>query len=583
MKLLRNLSIYNFALIEELQVEFGAGLNIITGETGAGKSIIIKALEMLLGGRASTEYIRSGKQRAIIEATFDIDNNQKVKDELVSLGINYNSGEDLILTREITHNSNNRSRINGRIVTLAITRKISQYLIEIHGQHEDQVLFKPRKQLALLDEFAGEEARDLLDEVSKIYDELKEKKNKLNSLNQDEKERVRKIDLLKFQIDEIEEAELVAGEMEELLTTKKKISNIEDLKKITNQVYDQLYESDFQQMAVIDQLNQFTKDLNRVNEGDSKLESIIELLTEATYQLQEVAYELEDYQAGLEFEPHRLNEIEERLQSINRLKRKYGDSISEILEYQRKIQAELDELLASEIHLEELKKDIKGLEIEYLQVAEKLSNLRQDVAQEFIEKIMLELKDLSMEKSKFDINLTTRVDQAGELDLDKITANGIDRIEFLISPNPGEDLKPLARIASGGELSRTMLALKKVIAEVDQVETLVFDEVDTGIGGRVANLIAEKLVIISQKHQVLCITHLPQIASMGDIHYYISKNMETTHTKTKLKKLTDEAKVQELSRMLGGSSLNDATIDHVNEMIKLAKEKKESICKGKTE
>ncbi|SJZ85417.1 DNA repair protein RecN [Selenihalanaerobacter shriftii] len=572
--MLLNLSIYNFALIEKLQVGFHAGLNVITGETGAGKSIIIKALEMLLGGRASTEYIRSGQEKAVIEANFSIKDNEKVQNKLKEFGIQYNSVEGIILTREVSHSGNNRSRINGRIVTLDMTRAISQYLIEIHGQHDDQLLFKASNQLMLLDEFAGDKAKGLLEEVGKVYESLKKKKKKFATLNQNEKERARKVDLLKFQIDEIVKAELTKGEMEELLVEKKRLSNAEEMAKVTNQVYNQLYESGFQEMAIVDQLHQFDKDLSTIAELDPKLESIVELLTDATYKLEEVAYELNDYQDGLEFNSQRLNEIEKRIQVINQLKRKYGDNIAEILEYKAEIQAELEELTVSEETLQELEKEIKGLEVKYLEVANQLSNLRKKVAHDFEKKVMSELQDLSMGKSEFEIKLTSKVDNDIDLSLNHITAYGIDNIQFLISPNPGEDLKPLAKIASGGELSRTMLALKKIIAESDQVQTLIFDEVDTGIGGRIANLVGEKLAIIAQSHQVICITHLPQIASMGDTHYYISKDMAANHTKTKLAYLTEEARIKELSRMLGGSSLTDTTREHAHEMIRLARKKK---------
>lgn len=580
---LQNLSIYNFALIEEIQVEFEAGLNIITGETGAGKSIMVNALKMLLGGRASTDYIRSGRERAIIEANFNIKQNAKVQNKLEELGITYDPKDGLILTREITHNGNNCSRINGRIVNLETTRKISQYLIEIHGQHEQQLLFQSREQLNLLDEFAGEKAQALLEELASIYRQLRDKQKEFDELNQDEKERARRIDLLNFQIDEITEANLTRGEMEELLTEKKKISNAEELIKTTGQIYNRLYESDFQQESIIDQLNQFNKDLSNIGEVDGKLKSIIEALTDITYELQEVAYELEDYQAELEFNPKRLNEIEERLQLINKLKRKYGDSIDEILEYRANIQAELEELQSSEVKLQDLEKEIKELKSKYLKVANQLSKIRHEVAENLQEKIMKELKDLSMEKSRFEINLTSQINESEELNFNQITAYGIDQVQFLISPNPGEELQPIAKIASGGELSRTMLALKKIIAEVDQVQTLIFDEVDAGIGGRVANLVAEKLAVIAYNRQVICITHLPQIASMADAHYHIAKDTGTDHAKTNLVYLNKEAKIKELSRMLSGNSLTDTTKEHAVEMLELAKEKKESICRTKIE
>lgn len=583
MKVLLSLSIYDFALIKELQIDFTGNLNIITGETGAGKSIIVKALQMLLGGRASTDYIRSGQKKAVIEANCSIKNNQPVKNKLEQLGIEYDPTEGIILTREITHNGNNCSRINGRIVTLKVTRELSQYLIEIHSQHEHQALFKPKKQLALLDDFGGKEISKLLNKTEMLYQRLKDKKEEYTALNQDEKEKARRIDLLQFQLDEIEEADLTAGEDEELLAEKRRLSNIEKIAEITGKIYAGLYESGFEETVIIDQLNQFVKELNSISDFDDELEAIAEMLKEATYKLQEAAYQLDDYQHQLEFNPQRLNKIEKRLQLINKLKRKYGDNVNEILDYQAEIQSELDDLLTSEARLEELEEEIVKLKEDYFTAASKLSDLRSKAAEDFAEKIISELEDLAMEKSKFEIEVVPMVNSLQEVELNQITSYGIDQVEFLISPNPGEDLKPLAEIASGGELSRTMLALKKIIAENDEVQTLIFDEVDTGIGGRVADLVAEKLAIIAQNQQVISITHLPQIASMGDMHYHISKNMIDGQTKTEVVQLEGKKRIEELSRMLAGSQLTDATLEHAAEMIKLARKKKETILENKIE
>ncbi|MGM0471978.1 MAG: DNA repair protein RecN [Bacillota bacterium] len=582
--MLLGLTIYNFALIKKLQLDLSSGLNIITGETGAGKSIIIKALEMLSGGRASTDYIRSGESKAIIEANYSIKDKQKVQDKLESLGIDYQIAEGIILTREITHNGNNCSRINGRIVPLKDTRAICQDLIEIHSQHEHQSLFQSRKQLALLDEFGGSKLNKVLEQVESSYQQLAAKKEKMAQLSQDEKEQARRIDLLKFQLEEIDEAQLSPGEDKELLAAKKRLGNMEEITQTVGRIYSQLYESSFESEAVVDQLQQFGKELAGISDFDDELEAINDQLQEATYQLQEVAYQLEDYQHSLEFSPQRLNEIEKRLQLINQLKRKYGDNVAEILDYRAQIQSELEDLESRDKQLEELAVEIKQLEEDYLTAADELSRLRQEAAAEFEVKILAELEDLSMEQSKFKIELTPRIDKSDDhLELADLTSYGIDQIEFLIAPNPGEELKPLAKIASGGELSRSMLAIKKVIAESDEVTTMVFDEVDSGIGGRIADLVAEKLAIIAANHQVICITHLPQIASMGDVHYHISKSVNQQRTKTELKRLNQDERINELARMLSGSSLTDATIEHAAEMIKLARKKKEALLDSEAE
>ncbi|WP_027340046.1 DNA repair protein RecN, partial [Halonatronum saccharophilum] len=457
--MISELTIHNFALIKEVELELTPGLNILSGETGAGKSIIIKALDMLLGGRASTDYIRSGEEKALIEASFFIGNKGEVKEEAQNLGLEL-TDDKIILSREISKNGNNKSRINGRIVTLEMVKSISKYLIDIHGQHEHQSLLNSDDHLRLLDEFGGEEVLSLKREVNEIYNEFKEKQGELNKLVEEEKDRERRIDLFNFQINEIEEAGLKLGEDEELIEEKKRLSNAEELSRSVTNAYHQIYETSFEEDAIIDKLKKISKDIDSLISVDKSLEKVSNQLTELTYGLEDVSFQLRDYQDEIEFDPQRLDIIEERLRVINDLKRKYGDEIEDILTYCDGIKVELEEAEGMEVRKKGLEEDIKRLEEDYNNKAKSLSNKRQEVANLLEEKILKELKDLSMVQTKFKVNFEERSGFSGD---------GMDKVEFLIAPNPGSGLKPLAKIASGGELSRIMLALKTITAHIDDI------------------------------------------------------------------------------------------------------------------
>ncbi|WP_018249977.1 DNA repair protein RecN [Orenia marismortui] len=562
--MLSELVISNFALIKDVKLELKPGLNILTGETGAGKSIIIKALDMLLGGRASTDYVRYGEDKAIIEGCFNLKDNFLAKEKVDELGLELSDDENIILTREISVNGNNKSRINGRVVTLEMVRGITQYLIDIHGQHEHQSLLNAEDHLRLLDEFGAKDLMEVKVGLINLYSKLQEKKKKLEELNYDERERERRIDLLEFQINEIEEAELKMNEDEELLEERKRLSNAEELSQTIGKAYSQLYQSEFEQSSIIDQVNQLSKEIDSLVKLDNELEEVAENLKSINYDLEDVSFKLRDYHDEIEFNPQRLNLIEERLDIISRLKRKYGDTISEILDYQDTIIKELDNIKNSQIRKEELKENIDKLEEEYLALAKKLSSKRKEMANILEKNISKELKDLSMMQTVFKIDFKER---------DTYSKDGIDKVEFLISPNPGSKLKPLAKIASGGELSRVMLSLKTITADIDQISTLIFDEIDTGIGGRVGKLVADKLDSLAKNHQIICITHLPQIACMADNHHLIMKKIVNNETETVIHPLKDNARIRELARMLDGS-LSETTLDHAEELLKSAINKK---------
>ncbi|AGB40540.1 DNA repair protein RecN [Halobacteroides halobius DSM 5150] len=555
--MLSNLIIKNFALIDKVDLEFASGLNILTGETGAGKSIIVNALEMLLGGRASTDFIREGEEKAIIEACFDISDNDNVVKKIKKLGIELSADQNLILTREISHKSNNKSRVNGRIVTLETIRQLSRYLINLHTQHEYQMLLSSTDQLKILDRLGEEKIVSLRKKVAAIYNKLQTKKKELTEISYNQKERERRVDLLRFQLQEIKEADLEVGEEKKLLTERKKLSNVEELNKTIEETYKQLYDSDYPQSALVDQLNQLVKDLEPLVQVDQELEKIINPLKEATYQLEDVAFQLEDYQAGIEFNSQRLAIVEDRLKQINDLKRKYGDNIEEIVAYYTEISQELSELKNNKQKKKKLKNKIKELKKEYLNLATELSQLRKKVANNLTEEILKQLSNLAITKAKFKVEFERR---------EEFSSQGIDKVNFLFAPNPGSQLKPVADIASGGELSRVMLVLKSIMAQTDQLSSLVFDEIDTGIGGRVAKLVANKLVSLAKDYQLLCVTHLPQIACKADSHYLITKQVEHGKTYTKINKLLKEEKIKELARMLDGS-LDQTTLEHAAELL----------------
>lgn len=564
--MLLDLKVKNFALIEKLEINFKKGLNVLTGETGAGKSIIIGALEMLLGGRASREVIRSGKEKAYIEAVYEPEKLDLINKKLKEYGIE--PEEDiLLLSREIKRTGRNRSRINGQLATLTMVSNVSSYLVDIHGQHEHQSLLDVKLHLDFLDDFIGKKIISLKEKVNDKYKQIKNINNRLQEMKIDEGEKARELDLLDFQINEIEKANLKTGEFEKLEKEYKKLSNAEDIFATTGMIYNDINGDDFNNNGILDKIGHYMTELDSLKEYDDKIDKFHSQMENIYYSLQDLGYEIREYNENLDFNKKRLKEIEDRLDTINNLKKKYGESIEEILEYNQKMKKKRDELVSQEELIKELKEKRKSIKTEYYKKAEKLSEIRKNYAKKLEEKIKDELTDLAMEDVLFKVRFEEK----------ELASDGIDEIEFMISPNPGEDLKPLAKIASGGELSRIMLAFKKIIAEIDKVDTLIFDEVDSGVGGKTAQKMAEKLAVIGSKRQVICITHLPQIASMGDNHFYINKTAKNGKTYTNINKLDGEEKPKELARMLGGVKMTDTTLEHAEEMIKLAEKKKKEI------
>ncbi|MFW5786731.1 MAG: DNA repair protein RecN [Halanaerobiales bacterium] len=561
--MLVDLRVKNFALIDNLEISFDNGLNVLTGETGAGKSIIIGALEMLLGARASREVVRKNREKAYIEAAFEPDYLEKINNILEDSGIEPDP-DILLLSREIKLNGRNRSRINGQLATLGMIRKISHYLVDIHGQHEHQSLLNQSSHLDFLDQFIGKNIVEMKKEIASIYKRIKDIDEKLNELTVDEGEKARQLDLLEFQINEINEADLKIGEEKKLQKKYQRLANMEEIFSTVGIIYNNIDGEDFNASGVLDQIGEFMKKLEEIKDYDDVLAEYYQEISDIYYKLQDLSFQLRDYHGKLEYDQKEMERFEERLDLINKLQKKYGDSIKEILKYRDEMVEKKEKLLSQEKNIKKLKSKKKKLKNKFYKKAKNLSKVRKKYSNKLEDRISQELKDLAMEDVVFSVNFAEK----------NPSKSGVDRIEFLISPNPGEELKPLAKIASGGELSRIMLALKTIIADTDRVDTLIFDEVDSGVGGKTAQKMAEKLACIGSKRQVICITHLPQIASMSDNHFFITKKTENKRTYTQIYELDEKGKKEELARMLGGVKLTDTTLKHAREMLKMAENKK---------
>jgi DNA repair protein RecN (Recombination protein N) len=551
--MLRELSIKNFALIEELHVSFDKGLNILTGETGAGKSIIIGAIGLILGGRASSEVIRKGSDLCEVLGLFEIKENIRLKEMLAEMSLLRKEEEEFLLKRELNRQGKSRCFLNGQIITLGMLEEIGNYLVDVHGQHEHQALLKPGVARDLLDEFGA--LMKFKKRTEQTYRKFREKSRELEELRTSEKEREQQIDLYQFQIKEIEQANLSVEEEEVLDKEYKVLSNAEKLDQLSQELYHHLYEgagSITEKMALVE------RDLERIVAIDQTLKDELEELGEAKYQIEEIAVAIRDYRKKVEFNPKRLEEILERKELINKLKRKYGSTIKDILNYRKETQVKLDKLVNSVRSMEELTGEVKRLEEELVREASELSRERKIAGAKLKKKTEQELRELGMGKARFDVEI-----KQGE-----IKSTGMDEITFLVAPNVGEDLKSINKIASGGEISRIMLALKTILARADQIPTLIFDEIDTAIGGRIAQVVGRKLRTLSPNHQVICITHLPQIAVFASNHYYVDKKISEGRTKTIVDLLDKKGRESEIARMLGGERLTEITLKHAREMIR---------------
>lgn len=581
--MLRELTVANLALIDRLRLEFDQGLNILTGETGAGKSIIIDAVNLILGGRFSSEALRAGTEAVEVEAVFELEENRENPDltrALSEWGIPLGEDSLLVIEREARPGGRGRCRVNGRTVPVLGLSRIGSSLMDIHGQHAHQSLLSPGRQRELLDDFGGRAVIDKAQRVAVLYEHREEIKKAFSQVTLSEEEKNRKSEFLTFQLQEIDAARLRPGEEEELMKEKEILAGAERLFAAASGSYNLIYGGD-EPGAALDRLLESRQLLTKAVEIDSRLQPYAEMLDEVAAQVEEVSRELRLYRENIEFNPEQLALVEERLDEIFKLKRKYGKNIAEILEYAEKARKELAMMEGEEERLAALTRELAEIEEELATAALELSALRKKAAAELEKTVLNQLAEVNMGRTRFKVDFNRANDEEDGLPVADeklaVTRYGLDRVEFLVAPNPGEGLRPLAKTASGGELSRLMLVLKVVLAEKDNIPSMVFDEIDAGIGGRTAQAVAEKLLFLSRTHQVICVTHLPQIASMARRHFYIQKRTAAGRTRVEVGILDQETRIDELARMLGGAEVTATTREHAREMLTLAA----SIGRGK--
>ncbi len=572
--MLAELTITNFAIIDRVQLQLAAGFNVLTGETGAGKSIIVDALSQLLGSRADTTLIRANTDRARIEGVFVLDEAQRrmLGPLLREYGLidEDDNGETLILVRELHSIGRSTGRVNGRAVTIGVLQAISEKLVDIHGQSEHLSLKRVKEHVDILDRYAGlEEGRDA---VRQAVAELRRVQRELKDLRQDERELARRADLLAFQVQEIAEAELHPGEEEALTVERSRLANAEKLIVDASAAYDALYHTSDGGPSAVDLIGDVARSLSNLEKIDSSLGELRRQAESLSYAVDDLARAMRGYRDEIEYNPARQQEVEERLELIAQLRRKYGDSIEEILAFGERAARDLEQITHSEERIEELRVKEERLLQQVGALAVDLSVKRQEAAGRLAAAIERELNELRMAEAQFVVQLERAEDERGapaDGTRYAFDATGIDQVEFLISPNPGEPPRPLAKIASGGETSRLMLALKSTLSAADATPTLIFDEIDVGIGGRVGEIVGRKLWGLTAndnpEHQVVCVTHLPQIAAFGDAHFQISKVVEGRRTVTRARRLADDERVDEITQMLG--SPTDVTRQKAREML----------------
>lgn len=564
--MLRELRIKNFVLIEELSLEFGEGLNILTGETGAGKSILIDAISGVLGEKMSTDMIRTGCDRAVIEGVFDLGDSSSVKALLEDAGID--SDQELVLRRELFASGKGRCFANATQIPVAKMKEVSDFLMDIHGQNEHQNIVRISAHRELLDSFGKN--RDLVDSIGKLHSELQSIRESIESSEMDEKEKARRTEYLSFAIKEIDDAKLRRNEEEELKEEETILSNAEKIFSQINSSSTILRGDD----GVLPRLKKAEQALSSVSEMDPLISQNLDSLRQAVYLLDDCATFLRSYESNIDFSTERINSVEERLSLISSLKKKYGGSIEEVLQYAEKSRAELEAITSSDERIEKLKDEFKNKVREAKDVALRLSERRIEAAQELEARVMSELTDLNMAGTVFRVSIKREVDPNGDIEYESkryvLYPHGIDRVEFLLAANQGENLHELRKVASGGEMSRIMLALKKVILADDIVDSLIFDEVDTGISGKTAEIVGKKLKSLAVSRQILVVTHLPQIAAMSDVHFVVHKEKTGERTQTRVKKLSRQEKVNEVARMLAGEQITDLSKKHAEEMVSMS-------------
>lgn len=560
--MLLQLNIKNFALIEDLTISFEKGFNVLSGETGAGKSILIDAINYVLGSKFSKDLIRTGENKTFVEAIFSMEN---PKTEEILKAQDIECDDLIIISRETFQSGKSIAKVNGKSILLSSLKSISSTLLDIHGQHENQNLLSNENHIHYVDYYGEDNIRRLLENYREKYYKLNEIEDKISQLLGKDGEKEKLIDFFKYQIDEINSANLKEGEEEELEEKYKILSNAEKINNTLNMCYNNLYTNDEGVLSIYDGLSMVIKEISSLEKNLPKVKDIKGSLEEAFYNIEGSIEQIRSIKENIYYDEKELEYINSRIYMINSYKKKYGNTIKDILNYRDKIKLQYEEMINSSEIVEKLKKD-KAKIIEELKVeGEKLHKKRCGIAESLETKIKGELNFVGLEKSTFKINV--------ELE-DKFTQNGLDKVQFSISTNPGEPLKPLEKVVSGGELSRIMLALKTVFVDKDKIPSVIFDEIDTGISGRIAQCVAEKMYTISKGHQVFCVTHLPQIACISDMHYWVSKEVKEDKTFTRVRQMSENEKEYEIARMIGGSEVTKLTLEHAKELINMANLKK---------
>ena len=557
--MLQKLTIKNVALIERLNIEFDNGFNVLTGETGAGKSIIIDAVNLALGERASKELIKSGADKASVEAEFNISRIPAAKRVLEENELDYD--DELLISRELSASGKNVCRVNGTLVNLATLKQITDQLVDVHGQHEHQSLLSQSKHIAFLDSFGHSGIKGLKESVRELYGEYRAVKDALLGGFSSEDERAREIDILGYQINEIERASLTYEEEQALIEEKGVLMNAERIMAALQESCEALTGDG----GALELVRSASGSMDDIAGLSSEYSAAAKQLEEAYYSVEDIGYILRDMRNSFEFDPARIDEIQQRLEVYSNIKKKYGPSIEDVNEFLTKAQLRLGELEGAVQRREQLEKELEKVSESYIEAAAALTVRRKAAAEALENELMQQLKDLGMEKARFAVVFEP---------VAAFGANGMDRVEFSMSANPGEALKPLEKVASGGEMSRIMLAFKAIAARADSIPTLIFDEIDTGISGRIASVVGGKMVNISDSHQVLCVTHLPQIAALADAHFMVEKSDDGEHTKTDMRRLSLEERYSYLARMMDGAENSSIAYDHAKELISASESSK---------
>ena len=556
--MLQELSIQNFAIIPKLNISFQPGMTVLTGETGAGKSIIIDAVGLLTGGRGSQDFIREGADKAVLQGLIDVEPGQPITQLLDELGIPLEDNQ-LLIHRELHKSGRNVIRVNGSLVNATTLKEIGQHLVDIHGQNEHQELMQVERHLSLLDEYGKKTIGPVLEKYRAAYDTYRSLESAFHKRQADEQAWAQRLDMLSFQSKELADASLVEGEEEMLEAEYQELTNFQDVLAALSKAHEAL-DGDWDNNG-LETISTAMSAMEDIEELSPKYATLTEAVRGAYYELQEAASEILSVRDGLEFDEERLREVDDRLNLIRSLERKYGATITDVLAHQAKVDAELAEMGGGEQSAAELAEQVEVAEQKARTLAEKLHEVRLKAAKQLATKIHEQLSDLYMEKAVFSAHIT---------ELKELNATGLDAVEFYIQTNPGEGAKPLVKIASGGELSRMMLAMKTIFSREQGITSIIFDEVDTGVSGRVAQAIAEKIAVIGRYSQVLTITHLPQVAAVADNHYFIEKQVVGDRTETSIHTLSEDERVNEVARMLSGDELTDAAKENARDLIQRA-------------